>query len=417
MLTGDLLRVRFRKGEIRLPYIDELDADNFAVAESLIGIFKRHEGGTRQELDEELRDTTGAGTEFLFHRGLSKLLKDRCTFASASPVDPVALRRRIFEHAAAAYRHPAQVRINREAILAEAAKSAAIGADVVESAFYADLREAERLASFKPCAPDWLLSRYNVALAQAVLLRASELDLHIEGESPARYRDLFRKMKFFRLLHEIRKTGPGAYHIRMDGPMSLFHSSQRYGLQIAQFLPTVLHCAHWRIAASVLWGARRRKGVFRLTPETGLKPISSATGQWLPEEVVWLEERFARLGSAWRMEAGSEIVDLGGQGVLVPDYLFTHHPTGLAVYLDFLGFWRSSGVQTRLELLRRYGPTNMILAVSSDLAVDEASSAEIPGEVYRYRRMPVARDLLGILDAMVDGNAGGSAGTLNLFEP
>lgn len=417
MLTGDLLRVRFRKGEIHLPYIDELDRDHLGVAETLIRIFERHEDGTRQELDEELTDTTGAGTEFLFHRGLSKLLKDRCTFASASPVDPVELRRRIFEGAAAAYRDTAQVRIDREAILTEAAKSAAIGAETVEGVFYADLRAAERLESFKPCTAEWLLSRYNVALAQAVLLRASELDLYIEGESPARYRDLFRKMKFFRLLHEIQQTGPGKYHIRIDGPMSLFKSSQRYGLQIAQFLPAVLHCEHWRVGASVVWGARRREGVFRLTPETGLKPIGPSAGQWVPEEVVWLEERFNRLKTAWRITAGTDVVDLGGRGVLVPEYIFTHPPTGTRVYLEFLGYWRSGGVRTRLELLSSYGPPNMILAISAELGVDEEASTDMPGEVYAYRRTPVARDLLGILENMVEKHPGASPGTLDLFDP
>ena len=417
MLTGDLLRVRFRKGQIQLPYIDEGSRDHLGVAGTLIRVFESHAGGSRQELDEELADITGAGTDFLFHRGLSKLLKDRCTFASASPVDPVELRSRIFESAAAAYRNTDQVRIDREAVLAEAANAAGIEAKEVDRAFYADLKAAERLASFKPCTPDWLLGRYNVALAQAVLLRATELDLHVEGETPARYRGLFRKLKFFRLLHEIRQTGPGKYHIHIDGPMALFKSSQRYGLQIAQFLPAVLHCGHWRIDASVTWGARRREGVFTLTSETGLKPIGPSTGQWIPEEVAWLEDRFDRLKTVWRMAAGSEIIDLGGRGVLVPDYVFTHPASGTKVYLDFLGFWRSAAVRTRLDLLRRHGPPNLILAISDDLAVDDESSSGLPGEIYRFRRTPVARDILGILDAMTSETPGGTPATLDLFDP
>ena len=416
MLTGDLLRVRFRKGQIQLPYIDEASGEHLGVAGTLIHAFESHAGGSRQELDEELADITGAGTDFLFHRGLSKLLKDRCTFASASPVDPVELRSRIFEAAAAAYRDTDRVRVDRETVLAEAAKSAGIEAQEVERAFYADLKAAERLESFKSCSPEWLLGRYNVALAQAVLLRATELDLHVEGETPARYRDLFRKLKFFRLLHEIRQTGPGKYHIHIDGPMALFKSSQRYGLQIAQFLPAVLHCGNWRIAASVTWGARRREGEFRLTPETGLKPIGPSTGQWMPEEVAWLEERFGRLKTVWRMTAGSEIIDLGGRGVLVPDYVFTHPTAGTKVYLDFLGYWRSSAVRTRLDLLRGHGPPNLILAISDDLAVDDESSSGLPGEIYRFRRTPVARDLLGILDGMAEEPPGGSPATLDLFD-
>ena len=417
MLTGDLLRVRFRKGRIHLPYIDDQDPDHLGIAETMIRVFDNHEGGTRQELDEELADTTGSGTEFLFHRGLAKLLRDRCTFESASTVDPADLRRRIFAAAAAAYRNTDQVRIDREAILAGAGVPDALDVTQVEGTFYADLKEAERLTSFKPCTPGWLLSRYNVALAQAALLRASGMDMHVEGESPARYRELFRKMKFFRLLHEIRQTGPGNYHVHIDGPMSIFKSSQRYGLQIAQFLPSVLHCKNWQITASIVWGATRREGVLKLTPETGLKPVGPSTGQWIPEEVAWLEDRFNRLKTEWRISAGTDVIDLGGQGVLAPEYILTHPPTGMNVYLEFLGYWRSEGVRTRLELLGRYGPPNMILAISAELGVDEEASTDIHGEVYAYRRTPVARDILKILENMVKTHPGASAGTLDLFDP
>ena len=153
-----------------------------------------------------------------------------------------------------------------------------------------------------------------------------------------------------------------------------------------------------------------------LTPDTGLKPIGPSTGQWIPEEVVWLEDRFARLESAWRMAAGEDVIDLGGQGVLAPEYVFTHPRTGTRVYLEFLGYWRSGGVRTRLELLTRHGPPNMILAVSAELGVEEEASTDIPGEVYAYRRTPVARDILGILENMVEERPASSPGTLDLFD-
>lgn len=417
MLTGDLLRVRFRKDQIYLPYIDEQDQDHLGVAETLIRVFQRHEGGTRQELDEELKDTTGAGTDFLFHRGLSKLLKDRCTFTSESPLPPVDLRRQIFEKAAAAYRNTDQIRIDRTAILSTVAKSVSIEIEKLDKAIYADLKEAEHLESFKTCTPIWLLSRYNVAIVQTVLLRAKGLDLYIKGESPASYREIFRKIKFFRLLHEIQLNDSGEYHIHIDGPISLFKSSQRYGFQIAQFLPTVLNYGNWKIVSAVVWGTNRREGVFRLTSDKGLKPISPSTGQWLPEEVVWLEERFTQMNTDWYIAAGSEIIDLSGQGVLVPEYVFTHSITGMKVYLDFLGYWRSGAVDKRLELLNKFGPPNMILAISTELAVDKDKPITMRGEVYEYRRTPIARDILKILENMSDGNSGRAPEMLDLLIP
>ncbi|MDP6053614.1 MAG: DUF790 family protein, partial [Candidatus Latescibacteria bacterium] len=68
MLTGDLVRVRFRKGVIQLPYIVPEEEDLLGLAKTLIGIFERHVGLTRYELDEELKDFLGTGADFLVHR-------------------------------------------------------------------------------------------------------------------------------------------------------------------------------------------------------------------------------------------------------------------------------------------------------------------------------------------------------------
>ena len=38
----------------------------------------------------------------------------------------------------------------------------------------------------------------------------------------------------------------------------MFKSSGRYGLQMASFLPTLLHFDHWSLTADLLWGKKRR---------------------------------------------------------------------------------------------------------------------------------------------------------------
>lgn len=416
MLTNDLVRVRFRKGVIHPPYIKTDDGDLLGLAETLIGIFERHVGLTRNELDEELKDFLGAGADFLVHRGLSKLLRDRCEFETATDINPVDLRRMVFSAAAAAYRNTEQVRFDRTAILDDVAGGIERPAQEIDAALYADLKEAELLIEFNGCSPEWLLQRYNVALAQAVLLRATGMDLVIEGESVTRYREVFRKMKFFQLLHEIYQKEPGKYHIHIDGPLSIFKSSQRYGLQMAQFLPTVLHCTNWHIEASILWGVKRREATFKLTPAAGLQPIGHSTGQWMPDEVAWLEQQFNKVKTDWTISPEAEVINLGGQGVLAPDYIFVHKPTGMKVYMEILGFWRRGSVQTRLDLLKKHGPPNMILATSKELAVDEEEAEQLPGEVYVFRQTPIAREINKLLESMREERPEKGPLTLDLFE-
>ncbi|MBT5871842.1 MAG: DUF790 family protein [Candidatus Latescibacteria bacterium] len=406
MLTSELVRVRMRKGVVSPSYVKTTDESLRSLAQTLINVFEQHVDSPRQELEAELKERLGSGTSFLVHRGLSKLLTDRCDFESRNTVEPQLLREHVFTAAANAYQSHELVKVDRNDILSAVAAELEMAPEDVDRQLYGDLKEAEVLQSFKTCSPEWLLQRYNVALAQGVLIRASSLDLTIQGETTARYREVFRKLKFFQLLHEIRPHERDGYRIHIDGPMSLFKSSQRYGLQMASFFPTVLHGNNWSIEAEVRWGPERKAGTLKLSPKTGLEPISRSTGQWLPEEVSWLDTQFAKLKTDWRVSTDGEIIDLGGEGILAPDFVFIHEPTGAKVYMEVMGYWRKGAVQSRLDLLARKGPANLILAVSKELGVDEDALSDLPGALYLFRTTPVARDVHKLLKAFIPEEPG-----------
>lgn len=399
MLTNDLLRVSLRKGEVFPRFIDATDLEHRALAGLLLGTFEAHAGRTRGELEAELKEILGTGTAFLLHRGLAKLLFDRCRFDTRAPMEPEELRRVVFEHAAKSYRRAGEGGglLDRQRALEEAAAELGLEREAVERGLYADLKDEQVLEGFESCTAEWLLHRYNTALAQAVLLRAQELTIEIRGQTAARYRALFRKLKFFQLLHRVSATGDG-YRIAVDGPMSLFRASTRYGLQMATFLPTLLHFDGWQLEARLLWGKRRLERSFRLSSELGLRSHTRLTGQWRAEELGWLPEQFAKLDTEWQLSTETEIVDLGSQGVLVPDFVFHHPAKGRRVWMEVFGFWNRGAVAGRLELLRRHGPADLILALSKSLAAEPGALDELPAEVYVFRTAPVAREVRRLLD-------------------
>jgi len=398
VLTADLVRVKFGRDLIEPRYICSDRPEDLELARSLIEIFESDVGCRRRDLDAHLCDFLGTGTAFLLHRGLAKLLHDRCELETRSDIEPIELRRRVFETAASAYKEGVGRRFDREAVLDAVARECGIRVAEVTDALYADLKDEQVLASFEHCTPQWLLDRYNVALAQGVLLRASEMIIEIRGESAAGYRELFRRIKFFRLLHEVKGSADVGYRLRLDGPYSMLKSSGRYGMQMASFLPGLLHCRDWELEAEVRWGRQRERRRFELTSQQGLKPYTSARGQWIPEEVTWFEAQFAKLQSDWTVSSDTELVDLGGQGVLIPDYVFTHVPSGKKVHLEILGFWRKGAVASRLRLLEERGPQNLILAVSKELHVAQEKLDELPGQVHVFRSTPVAREVRKLLD-------------------
>lgn len=400
MLTSDLIRVRRRRGLLEPLWVSPEDEALLELAATMIAIFDRHAGDPRRLLDAELKDFLGAGTEFLLHRGLAKLLLDRCTFDTEAPIEPLELRRAVFAAATASYQQPEALRFERLDVKASVCKELKIEMQQFEQNLYADLKEEQVLVKFKSCRPEWLLHRYNVALAQAVLLRAARLAITLQDQTPARYRELFGKMKFFRLLHDIRVVEPGHYEVTLDGPLSLFKLSQRYGLQMALFFPSLLHCTKWSLQVDVRWGPKREETKFLLDESCELQPISHSRGQWIPEEVGRFTEQFAKLESEWGLTTEAELIELGGQGVLIPDHVFVHRPSGFKVYMEILGFWRRGSLEARVQLLEKHGPRNLILAVSKELHVD-AEDVDLSGEVYLFRTLPIARDVLKLLERIL----------------
>ena len=399
MLTHDLVRARLRGGEVRPLYVDAKSSAELARAEGLIALFSTHVGAPRGALDDALAEAVGEGTDYLLHRGLAKLLFDRCEVGTEAAHDPIALRQRVFEAARA--HHPVAQRegealhpVTRAQVLTRVGEALGLSLAQVEHALYADLEREQVVRSFEPLTPAQLLNRYNLALVQAVLLRASALTLRIAACDPKRLRQLFRFIKFYRLIHTATGDWASGYEITLDGPASLFSQSSKYGVQLAEFLPALLLCKGWSLRAHLLWGRDRRAAELVLDDSCGLVSHYPDRGAWITDEERGLITRFEALGSPWEIEQRAELIDLGGRGVLVPDLVFRHRDDGRCALLEIVGFWRRGYLESRLELLRAHGPPNLILAVSKKLCGAREALGELPGEISVFSDIIRARDVL-----------------------
>jgi hypothetical protein len=396
LLTTDLVRVRRTANGLVPRWVDGKARERvLPIAGALAATFASRVGQSRGELDAALDAIEVPAQLRVVGLGLRKLLEDRATFEVKSALDPEAVRRAVFDASAAAHR-ALDVRevFDRERVLASAAADLGATVEAVEAALYADLRDSERLATFDPIDAEELVERYNLALAQGVLLRASKVVVHVSGESPARYRQLFRAARFHGLLHVVTGDPEAGYTIALDGPFSLFDSVQRYGLKLALFLPSVLACATFRLVADVVWGKEREHALFELGPEAGLVARAPDAPASTPELDTFCEA-FRRLGSEWSVAPSERIFALPGEVVCVPDLVFASAETGEEVYLESFGFWSRDAVWKRVELLRKGFPSRVLLAVPKQLRVsEEVLGEDDAGELYVYRATMSPRAVL-----------------------
>jgi predicted nuclease of restriction endonuclease-like RecB superfamily len=394
LLTSDLVRVR-QRGELVVPrWLDEADRRRLRpVAAALIGAATSSVGLSLEELEAAWERIAVPARDRVAAAG------DRVELEGGDELAAQSLRAELFGAAAAARRAlgPGEA-FDRAAVVGAVAAARGVEPPALEAALFADLKGRERVVAFAPIAPETLLAAYDLALAQAVLLRAARVRIEISGEGPERLRRLFRAARFHGLLHSVWADGD-AIRVELDGPMSLFDAVQRYGLRLACFLPHVLRCRAFRLEADLIWGPRREPRRLVLESAGGLRAPDDGAIPDVRPEVASLLEAFEALGSPWRGRVCDRLIAIPGEPVVAPDAVFEDLRTGEEVHLEVFGFWSRAAVFARVEQIRRGATGRMILAVGKHLRVSEELLGEDDaGEIHVFKSAISARAILERLE-------------------
>lgn len=404
MLTADLVQARRKGQELQLVLVNtkKRRARALALAEALLRVTRDHIGHSREDLTRAWASVDAEPKERKLVAGLKKLIGDRLRFEVLCGVDPIALRKAVFEMAAAERQSMGdESRLDRAQVLKAVGDQHDISPEAVERALFADLRGAHRVMGYDGPDATALIDGYDLEQARAVLLRAVQVVARIEQAEPAAARALFRKLKFLRLLHRIERSPDGAMRIEIDGPYSLFESVTKYGLLLALALPSLGRCGRWSLVADIRWGKERRPLTFTLAGDASAEDNVEAR---LPDDVQALYDRFVARGGRFVVEVADEVVHLPGVGLCVPDLRFVDRETGTDVLLEVMGYWSRDAVFRRVELVAAGLPRRLLFAVSSRLRVSEAVLDEETGSaLYVYKGAMSVRDVEARLARLVAG--------------
>ncbi len=364
MLTSDLALNFSRSGKLFPRLIKTTDAGYLRDAETLIEIFGSFVGKTRGELEYELEEYIGAGTDYRILRGFIKLLTDRAKFETSAPAVPEEIRQKVFLEARKS--HPVLPDSKqRTEVLEVIAKEFDSDAETIFANLYADLSANQKMIFFEMITSKDLLDRYNLAQAQALLYKCVEMKIRVAPSNTANYRAIFGWIKHFGLIHSVIGNPTNGYEIILTGAASLFHRSQKYGIQMSVFLPSLLLCSDWKMSAEI---SQKDKG-------NAFYELSSEQDQLTScyfDEPEYENPIFERLKKDWEkspvdwnLQENKEIIDLG-KTAFVPDFVMLSN-NDEKIYLDVLGFWTPKSLQKRLEEFKAANFNKFILAVWQEL--------------------------------------------------
>lgn len=417
MLTADLARSRTYDGTVQPLFIDADEKRYRKTATDLIQIFEDHLGKPKGELEETIEELTVANTDYKIVQGLAKLLKDECEFETVAAVEPREIRQHLFEKANESHPIVRQPTLGEDTRRLEVYSAVAdrLGISLEECfrGMYADLEDNKRLVRFghrvsdvytpesesasttrltgdsegsyaeDTITVDWLLTRYNLALAQAVLYDATRMQIRIWDH----FSTVFGYVKLFGLMHRIypidtegnrvRDTNVAdGYEAVLDGPASLFSKTRKYGIRMASFLPALPLCDRWEMEAENLADKTANETRrFNLDYTADLSSHYSAQDDFDSDVERTLSRKWDRANTDWELRREEDVLDLGAE-VMLPDFAL-EHPDGRRAILEIVGFWTPEYLDEKLSKIQQADLDHLILAVSERLAcsADDFESA------------------------------------------
>jgi predicted nuclease of restriction endonuclease-like RecB superfamily len=460
MLTLQLLRVRTRNGAI-FPLFCTKEED-IELAKKIIQEFKQTWKNKEKKsvLEDRISaiEESDAGSDYKLVRGLYALLERRCTFKSRDSnsdndgetssnstipiIDPPRIRKAVFEESSK--RGFALTELERMEIANSVASRLHLSShDVVLKTMWSDLDDNLILDYFDAIDPEALVGWYNLSLMQTLLFNCTKLDFYISGG--LNWKRVLRTVKRLGLMYYLQQPQQQQENriiCSLEGPLSLFKLTDRYGTLLARLLPSIIFSsdkkrvsssgAEWHLDAWIVRKTMDGRKIYEFKiskneiPELMTDPYSSFPSSSITEKEVAgssslyndynnfdsaVEEKFAKrfeqAETGWRLIREPDPLVLSNGGAFIPDFMFEKYDK--KIYLEIVGFWTKEYLERKLQKLAdifisadsrkkrnnniNYKTDLLFIALNEDFACSKSSfSSIVPKEqliFYKNDTVPV----------------------------
>jgi uncharacterized protein len=372
MLPIQLLRVKTRKGTI-LPLFCMDNEEHLLLAKELISQFNEsvEKNEKKKFLEKRITTIESQWDDYKLVRGLSTLLERRCQFSVSkndsdysNTIDPMAIRKALFEESSRM--QLAVTESDRNKVLDRIASEMDLSPAYIDEVMWNDLEENMILVGFGSIKQAELLGIYNLSILQTLLFNCTKLDFSVGGG--INWKRVLRDIKRLGLMYNLQqserseaassKTDGSGLLCSLDGPISLFKLTDRYGTSIAKLLPSIMRSERWSIDAWIVRKTMSGKKIYEFkmafseAPTLLLLPFTDKDLA-APLFDSSVEEKFAnkfeQSANGWKLIREPDPLIVSNGRAFIPDFMFQKYDK--KIYLEIVGFWTKDYLQRKIQKL------------------------------------------------------------------
>lgn len=381
MLTKDLIRYKTKKGKLEPKLLDAANEKHCDMVRSVLSIYADGVGQSRDQLDEAVEAlVTGRPRQAIVLRGLAKLLADKAGFHEPAAEAHQAMRKRVFAKSAAVLR----AGNTRELAAFRAEVASVVNQPPVdlEQNLYGDLPGLHVLETPPDFTQQSLMNRYNLAQVQWLLLHSDRLLVRFAQPDAGGLRQLAKYLRFFQLIGQIQKRA-NLVELNVAGPRDVIDQATKYGRNLANFFPAILHQPVWVLETAVRPGKRYTYRL-QLDQSSGLRPLGRKFHDYVPPEFEIFKKALAEAFPQWTVAAGEQPLDLPGAAWCVPDIVVTNRQ-GRQVGIELFHRWHKGPFEERLDQLASVSDVPLLIGMARALLKKRGLKTKVADSQYMER--------------------------------
>jgi predicted nuclease of restriction endonuclease-like RecB superfamily len=422
MLPIELLRTKItNKGKRIVPLFCLPSTDNVLLAQKLITefAFANNKKETKGDLQKRLSIYENSYDDFKLIRGLIVLLERRCIFKINDSLysekkaedfgtklpSSFSIRKILFEESSK-IGLPID-NIQRKKIFQTVALKLDVDVNDLEKIMWIDQEDYMILENFTLIEPIDLLGVYNLAILQTLLFNSVNFEFTIKGGT--NWKRVLRTIKRFGLMYNLQKVYNKENNFKeipyikpkqeiinndddsklylddniicsIDGPLSIFKLTNKYGSSIAKVIPKIISSHEWNIKALIIKNSisGRKLYEFNLSSDSGIdinnnvnnifnkgrqfEDSSSNSLDFDSSVETKFATQFEKLKTGWKLIREPHPLILPNGKAFIPDFLFEKYDN--KVYFEIIGFW------TPQYLERKFKKINEIMKINDQSKYD-----------------------------------------------
>ena len=347
--------------------------EHLLLAKELISQFNEsvEKNEKKKFLEKRITTIESQWDDYKLVRGLSTLLERRCQFSVSkndsdysNTIDPMAIRKALFEESSRM--QLAVTESDRNKVLDRIASKMDLSPAYIDEVMWNDLEENMILVGFGSIKQAELLGIYNLSILQTLLFNCTKLDFSVGGG--INWKRVLRDIKRLGLMYNLQQPERSEPQISnadgsgllcsLDGPISLFKLTDRYGTSIAKLLPSIMRSERWSIDAWIVRKTMSGKKIYEFkmafseAPTLLLLPFTDKDLA-APLFDSSVEEKFAnkfeQSANGWKLIREPDPLIVSNGRAFIPDFMFQKYDK--KIYLEIVGFWTKDYLQRKIQKL------------------------------------------------------------------